>query len=126
MSIFTFFAGIAIVIACFGLYGLAMFMAEIKVKEIGVRKVLGASSGSLVILMTSDFIKLVLIAFALATPLAFWSMSLWLSSFPYREKVNPILFLVAGVLSVLIALITVAYQSIQASMVNPVDSIRNS
>ncbi len=126
MSIFTFFAGVAIAIACFGLYGLAMFIAEIKFKEIGIRKVLGASSGGLVLLMTTDFIKLVLIAFVFAAPLAIWSMTQWLSSFPYKEQMNPILFLVAGAISVLIALMTVAYQSVKASLANPVDSIRNS
>ena len=125
MTLFSVFAGIAIAIACLGLYGLSMFIADIRFKEIGVRKVLGASSAGLVAMMTSDFIKLVLIAFVLATPLAYWAMSQWLSSFPYREPINPYAFLSAGVLSVLIALMTVVHQSVKAASTNPVDSIRN-
>lgn len=125
MTLFSVFAGIAIAIACLGLYGLSMFIADIRFKEIGVRKVLGASSAGLVAMMTSDFIKLVLIAFVLATPLAYWAMSQWLSSFPYREPINPYAFLSAGVLSVLIALVTVVHQSVKAASTNPVDSIRN-
>lgn len=123
MSIFTFFAGIAIAIACLGLYGLAMFTTEVKFKEIGIRKVLGASIPSLVILLAREFSILVSIGFVIAAPIAYLGMSEWLSSFPYRENINPWLFLLAGFIAFVIAALTVSYQSIKAARVNPVNSL---
>jgi putative ABC transport system permease protein len=125
MKVFTFFAVIAIVVACLGLYGLAMFTAEQKFKEIGIRKVLGASSGGLVFLQIKGFIILVTIAFVISIPISFLGMNKWLESFPLREEINPVIFIMAGVLSILIAWLTVAYQSVKASRANPVDSIAN-
>ncbi len=125
MKVFTFFAVIAIVVACLGLYGLAMFTAEQKFKEIGIRKVLGASSGGLVFLQIKGFIILVAIAFIISIPISFLGMSKWLETFPLREEINPVIFVLAGVLSILIAWLTVAYQSVKASQANPVDSIAN-
>lgn len=125
VGIFTFFAGVAILIACLGLYGLAMFTAEIKFKEIGIRKVLGASTSSLIILLVREFSLLVTIAFIIAVPISYYGMSRWLSTFPYREDINPRLFLQAGVVSIVIAMLTVSYQSMKAARINPVDSLAN-
>jgi putative ABC transport system permease protein len=123
LKVFTFFAVIAILIACLGLYGLAMFTAEQRFKEIGIRKVLGATSQSLVYLQVKDFILLVTIAFALSVPLSYIGMNKWLETFPERENINPIIYVLSGILSVIIAWLTVSYQSIKASMINPIDSI---
>lgn len=125
MSIFSICAGIAIVIACLGLYGLAMFMSELKNKEIGIRKVLGASVPSLIGLFIREFSLLVLIAFMIAVPIAYVVMLQWLSSFPYREEINPVLFVAGGLIAIIIAVLTVGYQSIKAASVNPVDSLSN-
>jgi len=125
MSVFTFFAGVAIAIACLGLYGLAMFTSEIKFKEIGIRKVLGASGLSLILLMIKEFSVLVSIAFLLAVPAAYFGMNEWLNSFPYKDNINPLLFLLAGFISTMIALLTVGYQSLKAANINPVESLSN-
>jgi len=124
MGIFTFFAVVAILIACLGLYGLGMFMTELRFKEVGIRKVLGASEKSVLFLLTKDFMSLVLIAFVLAVPVCYWAMTTWLSSFPYKENINPILFLIAGIGAIAIALITVSYNAVRASLINPVKAIR--
>jgi putative ABC transport system permease protein len=123
LKVFTFFAVIAILIACLGLYGLAMFTAEQKFKEIGIRKVLGASLRSIVYLQVRDFVILVSVAFLLSVPLSYFGMSKWLETFPERENISPLIFVGSGVLSMDIAWVTVSYQSIKASLINPVDSI---
>ena len=123
MSIFTFFAGVAIAVACLGLYGLAMFTSESKFKEIGIRKVLGASVPGIVFLLVKEFSVLVTAAFVVAVPLAYFGMSQWLNTFPYKENIDPVLFLVAGIVSMVIALLTIGYQSIKASTINPVDTL---
>lgn len=123
-SLFGIFAGLAIIIACLGLFGLATFTAQQRTKEVGVRKVLGASTFGLVRLLAVDFLKLVGVAFALAAPLAYFGMTEWLSGFPYRITLGMEVFVIAGGLSVFIALITVAYQAIRAATANPVDSLR--
>ena len=118
------FAGLTIFISCLGLFGLAIYMAESRVKEIGVRKVLGASVTGLATLLSKDFLKLVLISFALASPVAWWAMHTWLSDYPYRISIQWWVFAMAGLLSVLIALATVSYQAIRAALANPVKSLR--
>jgi putative ABC transport system permease protein len=118
------FSGLTILISCLGLLGLAIFMAEARVKEIGVRKVLGASVGGLIALLSKDFLKLVSIAFLIATPIAWWAMYEWLSNYPYRVPIQWWVFVGAGLLSVLIALATVSYQAIKAALSNPVESLR--
>jgi len=123
MNVFTFFAGIAVFIACLGLYGLAMFTAEQKFKEIGIRKVLGASSFNLVYLQVRGFVKLVLIAFVVSVPVAYISMDKWLQSFPIRENISASIFIISGSASLVIAWITVSYQSIKAANINPVKSL---
>ncbi|WP_234736843.1 ABC transporter permease [Tellurirhabdus bombi] len=123
-TLFGIFAGIAILISCLGLFGLSMFMAEQRTKEIGVRKVLGASVSSLVILFSRDFLKLVVIALLLASPLAWYIMNHWLTSFAYRTSIHWSVFAVAGMAALLIALLTISFQSIKAALMNPVKSLR--
>ncbi|GAB4043141.1 ABC transporter permease [Spirosoma jeollabukense] len=123
--IFTSFACLAIFIACLGLFGLAAFTTEQRTKEIGVRKVLGASVASIVALLSSDFLKLVVVAIVLASPLAWWIMSRWLQDFAYKIDLDWWLFALAGGLAVGIALVTVSYQSVKAALANPVKSLRS-
>jgi len=123
--LFSVFAGVAILISCMGLFGLSMFMAEQRTKEIGIRKVLGASVSSLVALLSQDFLKLVGIAILIASPVAGWAMSQWLSGFAYHTVLHWWVFALAAVLSVGIALLTVSFQSVKAALLNPVKSLRS-
>ncbi|MFT3750492.1 MAG: ABC transporter permease [Agriterribacter sp.] len=118
------FAVLAIVIACLGLFGLAAYIAEQRTKEIGIRKVLGASATSLVAMLSKDFLKLVVISSVIAFPLAWWSMKNWLQDFAYRINISWWVFVIAGVIAIFIALITVSFQAIKAAMANPVKSLR--
>ena len=124
-SLFNFFAAIAIFISCLGLLGLATYTAQVRVKEIGVRKVLGASVSNVVRLLVKDFILLVVLAIIVATPVAWWVMNKWLADFAYRVQVSWRIFLLAGLAAVLIALLTVSFQAIKAAIVSPVKSLRN-
>ena len=121
----TIFAGLAIFIACLGLFGLATFTAEQRTKEIGVRKVLGASVLSIVALLSKDFLKLVLIAIVIASPVAYYAMHRWLQDFAYKINIEWWVFALAGLLAVGIALLTVSFQSIRAALMNPVKSLRS-
>ncbi|HMB92483.1 MAG TPA: FtsX-like permease family protein, partial [Rhodothermales bacterium] len=123
-TLFAIFAGIAILIACLGLFGLAAFTADRRTKEIGVRKVLGASVGSIVALLSQDFLKLVGFAFLFAVPLTYVLMQRWLEGFAYRISQGPGVFVLTGGLVLLIALATVSYQSIKAALADPVKSLR--
>jgi putative ABC transport system permease protein len=118
------FALLTILISCLGLFGLSSYMAENRIKEIGVRKVLGASVTSITTLLSKDFLKPVLIAFVIAAPVAYWAMNKWLQSYPYRVDIQWWVFAIAGLGAVLIALITVSYQAIKAAVSNPVKSLR--
>lgn len=122
--LFNIFAGIAIFISCLGLFGLAAYTAQVRTKEIGVRKVLGASTSGIIQLLAKDFIKLVLIAIVIATPVAWYAMYKWLQDFAYKTDLNWTIFLVAGLLSIFIAVITISFQSIRAALANPVKSLR--
>ncbi len=124
-TLFSIFAGVAILISCLGLFGLSMFMAEQRTKEIGIRKVLGASEASLVILFSKDFMKLVVIALVIASPIAWYAMHTWLTDFAYRTDIHWWVFLLAGGLTVLISLLTVSFQSVKAALMNPVKSLRS-
>jgi putative ABC transport system permease protein len=115
----------AIFIACLGLFGLAAFIAEKRTKEIGVRKVLGASVPSIVTLLSKDFLKLVLIAILIASPLAWYAMNRWLADFAYKIDIEWWVFAGAGLLAVGIALLTVSFQSVKAALMNPVNSLRS-
>jgi putative ABC transport system permease protein len=119
------FAGIAILLACFGLFGLVDFSVRQRRKEIGVRKVLGASVTSVVGLLSRDFLKLVGIALLLATPVAYWAMNQWLADFAYRVDIQWWVFAVAGLAAGLVAFLTVGFQSVRAALVNPVKSLRS-
>lgn len=118
------FSGLAILISCLGLFGLAAYMAENRIKEIGVRKVLGASVAGITILLSKDFVKLVAISFVIAAPLAYWSMSKWLLDYTYRVDISWWIFVFAGCLSIMIALVTISFQSIKAAMANPIKNLR--
>lgn len=119
------FTGIAMLISCLGLFGLASFAAERRTKELGIRKVLGASVSGIVSLLSKDFLKLVLIALVIASPIAWWAMNKWLEDFTYRIEVQWWMFAVAGFAAVVIALLTVSWQAIRAAVANPVDSLRD-
>ena len=125
LRVFTTFSGIAILIACLGIFGLASFMAVQRTKEIGIRKVLGASVSSIVKLLSSDFTRLVLIAFVVAVPIAYFIMHRWLQDFAYHIEIGVGVFIMAGIAALVIAWITVSYQSIKAALMNPVESLKN-
>ncbi|GAB4051160.1 ABC transporter permease [Spirosoma litoris] len=124
-QIFTAFSALTILIACLGLFGLATFTTEQRVKEIGVRKVLGASVSSVVVLLSKDFTKLVVFSFPIAIPIAYVSMSRWLQSFPYKTDIGIWVFVGSCLLTLLICWLTVIYQSLKAALVNPVKSLRS-
>ncbi len=118
------FAIVAIVISCLGLFGLAAFTAERRTKEIGIRKVLGASVAGIARLLTKDFVKLVVIALVIALPIAWMGMNKWLQNFAYRINISWWMFLMAGALVIFIAFATISFQSIKAAIANPVKSLK--
>ena len=118
------FAALAIVISCLGLFGLAIYMAERRTKEIGVRKVLGASVSGIAALLSKDFLKLVLISCLVAFPVAWWAMYKWLLGYPYRIGISWWVFAAAGVTAMVIAVITISFQSVKAAVANPVKTLR--
>ena len=121
---FTGLVILLILIACLGLFGLVTFAAQQRTKEIGIRKVLGASVNEIARLLSTDFLKLVLMAFIIATPIAWFFMNKWLQNYAYRIKIGWWIFIVAGVLAMLIALVTISFQAIKAAVANPVKSLR--
>ena len=123
-SLFNYFSFIAIVIACLGLLGIVAFAAAQRMKEIGIRKVLGASVPGIVSLLTRDFLRLIIVAIIIASPLAWWFMNQWLKDFAYRVNVSWWVFVAAGVSAILIAVIAVGFQAIRAAVANPVKSLR--
>ncbi len=123
--VFGIFAGLSIIIGCLGLFALATFMAEQRTKEIGIRKVLGASVSGIVFMLSKEFSKLVIIAFLIAAPVAWWGIANWLENYNYRVEIGVELFLLGGIMAFVIALLTVSYQSIKAAARNPVKSLRS-
>jgi putative ABC transport system permease protein len=123
-SIIGILAGLAIIISCLGLFGLASYSAEKRIKEVGIRKVLGASVQNIVGMLSKDFLKYVLIAAVIAWPLAWFSIYKWLQDYAYRIHISWWIFLLAVLLAMLIALITISYQAIKAAIANPVKSLR--
>jgi putative ABC transport system permease protein len=122
--LFTIFTGLAIFIACLGLFGLAAFTAEQRTKEIGIRKAMGASSLSIVRLLSTEFVKFILIAFILSIYPAYYFISGWLENFAYRIDISLWVFLLSGIMALFIALLTVSIQSIKASRLNPANTLR--
>ena len=121
---FGLFAGFAVFIACLGLFGLSLFATTQRTKEIGVRKILGASVSNIVLLLSKDFIKLIIVAFIIASPAAWFVMHNWLNDFAYRINISAWIFIIAGILSIVIALTTISFQAIKAAIANPVKSLR--
>jgi len=124
-SVFQAFALLALIISCMGLFGLAAFAAVRRTKEIGIRKVLGATITHIVGLLTQEFLWLVLIAMLIAIPLSWFAMNRWLNDFAYRISIEPWIFLLAGATAILVAALTVGSQSIKAALADPVDSLRD-
>jgi ABC-type antimicrobial peptide transport system permease subunit len=123
-KMFSIAALVAIVLSCMGLFGIAFIVIKQRVKEIGVRKVLGASVGSVAVLVTKEFIKPVLVAIVIAVPIAWWATHKWLEGFEYRTTVQWTLYFAAAVIAVFIAVATVSFQAIKAATANPVKSLR--
>lgn len=123
--IFLVIAALTILIACLGLFGLATYAAEQRIREIGIRKVLGASVSGIVTMLSKDFVKLVLIASVLAVPVAWWMMDSWLNDFAYRTKIHWWVFVIASILALMVALFTVGLKALKAALVNPVRSLRS-
>lgn len=124
-TLFTISAGMAIFIACLGLLGLVAFTAQQRTKEIGMRKVLGATVANIVALLSKDFLRLVMIGFLIAVPVAWYTMNQWLQNFAYRIEIGAGIFLISGVVALLIAFMTVSWQSVKAAVANPVNSLRS-
>ncbi|WP_439881833.1 ABC transporter permease [Pontibacter sp. MBLB2868] len=125
LTIFTFFAILTIIIACLGLFGLASYMAEQRTKEIGIRRVLGGTVSDIVVLLSGNFAVLVLIAFALAAPIAWYIMNLWLQDFAYRIEISWWTFFVTGITALMIAILTVSFQAVKAAVADPVKALRS-
>jgi putative ABC transport system permease protein len=123
-QLFISFSVLAIVIACLGLFGLTAYAAEQRNKEIAIRKVIGAGTGSIINLMSADFIKLVGISILIASPLGWFAMNKWLQDFAYRTHIGFSVFLMAGVIALVIAVITISFQTVRAALANPVNSLR--
>ena len=115
---------VAIILSCMGLFGMAFIIIRQRVKEIGVRKVLGASVTGITALITKEFIRPVIIALVVATPIAWWAMTKWLQDFTYRISIQWWVFIAAGVIAVLIAILTVSFHAVKAAIANPVKSLR--
>jgi putative ABC transport system permease protein len=124
-DILNIFSVLIILVACLGLFGLVTYTAEQRTKEIGIRKVLGASVSQVTQMLSKEFLKLVLIASVIAFPVAWWAMNKWLQSFAYRTNISWWIFVVAGIVVLAIALITVSFQAIKAALANPVKSLRS-
>ena len=124
LHVLNIFSGIAIFIACIGLFGLSIYTAKQRTKEIGIRKVLGASVLQVASLVSKDFIVLIIIAIVIASPIAWWAANKWLQDFAYRININPWIFLTAGIAAIIIAIVTVSFQAIKAAIANPVKSLR--
>jgi ABC-type antimicrobial peptide transport system permease subunit len=123
-KLFNVFSVLSILISCLGLFGLATFATQRRIKEIGIRRVLGAGEAGIVAMLSKDFIKLVAVSLVVAFPVAWWTMNDWLDNFAYRINISAWVFVIAGVCALLIALVTVSFQAIKAAIANPVKSLR--
>ena len=118
------FAALAIIISCLGLFGLAAYTAERRTREIGIRKVLGASISGITTLLSKDFLQLIVLSCVIAFPVAWWMMHNWLQNYQYRVQISWWIFLAAAVSAIIIALLTISFQSVKAAIANPVKSLR--
>ena len=123
-AVVSIMAGLAILISCLGLFGLAAITTARKTKEIGIRKVMGATEAQLTFLLSRNFTLLVILAFVIASPVTYWLLSNWLEGFAYRVDINPLWFLAGGLIALAIALLTISYHTIRSARSNPVDSLR--
>jgi putative ABC transport system permease protein len=123
-KIFLIVASLAIFVACIGLYGLSTFAAAQRTKEIGIRKVLGATNSKIVYLISQEYIKLVLIASIIAWPIAYYAMHRWLQKFAYRTNIGLFTFIISALLALMIALLTVSYQAVKVALANPIEALR--
>jgi putative ABC transport system permease protein len=123
-KLFTVFSALAVIVGCLGLFGLSAFTTTQRTKEIGIRKALGASEQGIFLLLSKEYILLVGLSILLATPLVWWVMNGWVERFPYRASISAMIFVLAGVLVLFVALLTVSYQTLKSARVNPVDSLR--
>jgi len=119
------FAGLAIFISCLGLFGLAAYMAEQRTKEIGIRKVLGASAGQVVVLLSQDFLLLVGLSCVIASPIAYYLLYQWLAGYYYRIAINPLVFFGAALMAIVITALTVGFQAMRSALMNPVGALRS-
>ncbi|OQP42513.1 hypothetical protein A4D02_13170 [Niastella koreensis] len=124
-NLLTLGATISVLLSCMGLFGMVSLVIKRRTKEIGIRKVLGASVGSVLVLINKEFVKPIVIAFLLATPIAWWSTHIWLQNYSWRISIQWWMFVLTGVLTLLIAICTVSFQSIKIAIVNPVNSLKN-
>jgi putative ABC transport system permease protein len=124
-KLFLYFTCIAIIIACLGLFGLSAYTAQQRIKEIGIRKVLGASAFGITSLLSKEFLKLVFLSILIATPLAWYAMNQWLQNFAYHVETNAGIFIISALIAIVISILTVSFQSIKAAIANPVDSLRS-
>ena len=120
-----YFAALAIIISCLGLFGLAAFTAQRRQKEIGIRKVVGASVSNIAFLLSKEFLKLVTVAIVIAFPLVWWAMNNWLSAFAYRISIKADVFVIPAVSALLITMLTIGFQAIKAAVANPVSALRS-
>ena len=123
-TMFNFFAIVAIIVSCLGLFGLATYTAQVKTKEIGIRKILGASVLRIVKMLATEFLLLIIIANLIAIPVAWYFMANWLNGFAYRTAITASIFVIAGIMALLIAITTISFQAIKAALANPVKSLR--
>jgi putative ABC transport system permease protein len=123
-KLFTTFSILAVIVSCVGLFGLSAYTATQRTKEIGIRKALGSTENGIFLLLSQEYLKLVGLSILIASPLIWWVMNNWIQAFPYRTTISPLVFLISGVMVLLVALITVSYQTVKASRTNPVESLR--
>jgi putative ABC transport system permease protein len=123
-KLFTTFSILAMIVGCLGLFGLSAYTATQRTKEIGIRKALGSSSQGIFVLLSKEYVKLVALSIAVATPLVWYFMQSWIESFPYRTAITIEIFVLSGLVVLLISLLTVSYQTLRAARTNPVDSLR--
>lgn len=123
-KLFTVFAALAMIVGCLGLFGLSAYTATQRTKEIGIRKALGSTDQGIFVLLSTEYVKLVLLSIVFAVPLIWYVMAQWIETFPYRTTISPVIFVIAGLTVLLVSILTVSFQTIRAARTNPVESLR--